>query len=105
MHYLAETDITASTADEIVSSALNHDDARHFNLHLERGRVKESLQRGRHIIQVLDGKLGVVQVVRELTGDNSDKVIEVFLSLYQRGATKAYIHYVTKTLYVLATRC
>ena len=59
---LAETDITAASAEDIVSLLAGglHDPC-------PSGRVKESVQRGRHIVQLFHGT-AIVQVVRETTG-------------------------------------
>ena len=101
---LRETDVSASTANEIVTDDLNSDVAVHFNLNLQRGRVRESLQRGKHIIQLMEGGSAIVQVVREAVGDNADNMMEVLHELYWKGATKVYLQESKKTLSFLVAR-
>ena len=41
--------------------------------------------------------------ISEAIGDNADKIIEVMLKLYRKGATKAYLQEVKKTFAFLVT--
>lgn len=95
---LAETDITAASAEDIVSLLAGglHDPS-------PSGRVKESVQRGRHIVQLFHGT-AIVQVVRETTGPETDKIMTILHELHKRGAAKQYLVEVKKSLSFLAAK-
>lgn len=98
---LAQSDINGTAEDIVLAAAQELDPNADAN---QGATVKTSNQRGTRIMQLVDNNRAVVQVVDTQFGCNSDKIMQVLLSLYKKGAHKQYLQNAKKTLLFFAQR-